>query len=102
MSTRTHYRIRSGDLHVVLVRNVDSKDFLSQVVDKLERPPRFFRPGSRTHYDPISLKMRSCLGWSEADLIRKSEVLQQQAVQQGGHFGEFFWIFPPALATSFA
>ncbi len=53
-------------------------------------------------YDPVSLKMRSCLGWSEADLLRETEFLRQQAVREGGHSGEFFWVFPAAFSPSLA
>ena len=54
----------------------------------------------RMQYDPITLKMQSCLGWSEFDLLRETEFLHQQAIGQGGHSGEFFWVFPPALLTT--
>jgi hypothetical protein len=49
----------------------------------------------RLDFDPITLKMRSCLGWSEADLQRESENLTQMARAKRGQTGEFFWVFPP-------
>lgn len=46
-------------------------------------------------YDPVSLKMRSCLGWSEAALRAEAEYVSRRAALEGGQCGEFFWIFPP-------
>ncbi|HUJ85451.1 MAG TPA: cobalamin-dependent protein [Burkholderiales bacterium] len=49
----------------------------------------------RLDYDPVSLKMRSCLGWSEADLRGEAEYVSRRAALEGGEVGEFFWVFPP-------
>jgi radical SAM superfamily enzyme YgiQ (UPF0313 family) len=49
----------------------------------------------RLDYDPYSLKMRSCLGWSELDLQRERDFLSFRAAVEGGQSGEFFWVFPP-------
>lgn len=49
----------------------------------------------RMQYDPISLKMQSCLGWEGDAIDRTTEFLNQQAREQGGQAGEFFWVFPP-------
>jgi hypothetical protein len=46
-------------------------------------------------YDPVTLKMRSCLGWPEKDLQREVEFINAEAGRQGGRVGEFFWVFPP-------
>ena len=46
-------------------------------------------------YDPITLKMRSCLGWSERDLQVEIEYINSVANRDGGRIGEFFWVFPP-------
>lgn len=46
-------------------------------------------------YDPVSLKMRSCLGWSEAELQTECDVMTHEANAAGGRSGEFFWVFPP-------
>ena len=51
-------------------------------------------------YDPITLKMRACLGWSEKDLQREIEFINGQAVRDGGRIGEFFWVFPPPQYVS--
>ncbi len=46
-------------------------------------------------YDPYTLKMQSCIGWSEQSLAAECAYLTQQAEQHGGATGEFFWVFPP-------
>jgi radical SAM superfamily enzyme YgiQ (UPF0313 family) len=46
-------------------------------------------------FDPWTLKMRSCLGWSERDLADTQAFLNRQAQIDGGRSGQFFWIFPP-------
>ncbi len=47
------------------------------------------------NYDPVWLKMKSCLGWSEQDLKTECEFLNDQAGESGGQVGEFFWVFSP-------
>ncbi|GEM_PF-5526848 len=39
--------------------------------------------------------MRSCLGWSEADLQAEHEHITKRAAAEHGRTGEFFWVFPP-------
>ena len=46
-------------------------------------------------YDPVSLKMHSCLGWSREALAREAAFLTGEAEAAGGRTGEFFWVFPP-------
>jgi radical SAM superfamily enzyme YgiQ (UPF0313 family) len=46
-------------------------------------------------YDPITLKMRACLGWTAQALQRECEHVAAQAAAEGGRAGEYFWIFPP-------
>lgn len=46
-------------------------------------------------YDPVSLKMRSCLGWPEAELAAAAEHVAAAAAREGGRAGEYFWVFPP-------
>ena len=48
-------------------------------------------------YDPVSLKMLSCLGWPPAALAEEAGFLDREAARAGGQAGEFFWIFPPPL-----
>ncbi|GEO98833.1 B12-binding domain-containing radical SAM protein [Methylobacterium haplocladii] len=52
-------------------------------------------PEHRLDYDPVSLKMTSCTGWSEAALQTECRFLTRQAAMNGGRTGEFFWTFPP-------
>jgi radical SAM superfamily enzyme YgiQ (UPF0313 family) len=52
-------------------------------------------PEHRLDYDPGSLKMRSCLGWSSEALAREADFLTDQAVKSGGRAGQYFWVFPP-------
>jgi hypothetical protein len=52
-------------------------------------------PEHQLDYDPVTLKMRSCLGWSVADLADTASFLTREAARAGGQSGEFFWIFPP-------
>jgi radical SAM superfamily enzyme YgiQ (UPF0313 family) len=52
-------------------------------------------PEHRLDYDPVSLKMRSCLGWSRDALAREAAFLNDQAARSDGRAGEFFWVFPP-------
>ena len=52
-------------------------------------------PEHRLEYDPVSLKMTSCTGWSEAALASECRFLTRQASLQGGRAGAFFWTFPP-------
>jgi len=50
-------------------------------------------------YDPVSLKMRSCLGWPEEALARECAHVSACAELEGGRSGEFFWVFPPPRRT---
>lgn len=51
----------------------------------------------RMDYDPVTLKMRSCLGWSEQALADECAFLAREATRAGGASGEFYWVFPPPL-----
>ena len=46
-------------------------------------------------YDPVTLKMRSCMGWTEAALQAECDFVSACAIREGGRSGQFFWIFPP-------
>jgi radical SAM superfamily enzyme YgiQ (UPF0313 family) len=52
-------------------------------------------PEHALDYDPVSLKMRSCLGWPQGALAGEAAFLSREAVRCGGQIGAFFWIFPP-------
>jgi radical SAM superfamily enzyme YgiQ (UPF0313 family) len=58
-------------------------------------------PEHQLDYDPVSLKMRSCLGWSREALAREAAFLTDQAARSDGRTGEFFWVFPPPAGKSF-
>lgn len=49
----------------------------------------------RMVYDPVDLKMRSCLGWTEQALQDECNYMARRAESEGGRSGQFFWIFPP-------
>ena len=57
-------------------------------------------PEHRLDYDPVSLKMRSCLGWSREALSREAAFLTDQAARTDGRTGEFFWVFPPPVTVA--
>lgn len=46
-------------------------------------------------YDPFSLKMNSCLGWTAEAIERECRFLSAMAQESGGAIGEFLWVFPP-------
>ena len=46
-------------------------------------------------YDPMTLKLRSCTGWSERELQTEMDYVTACAERHGGRSGEFFWVFPP-------
>jgi len=52
-------------------------------------------PEHKLNYDPVSLKVRSCLGWDREALAREAEFLTHQAAAHGGTSGDYFWVFPP-------
>jgi len=55
--------------------------------------------GYNMDYDLVTLKMRSCLGWSEQALQAECDHVTRCAEREGGHSGQFFWIFPPPVRT---
>jgi len=52
------------------------------------------KPEWNVRYDPVSLRMTSCQGWSEADLDEMREWIGAEARQAGGKSGEYWWWFP--------
>jgi radical SAM superfamily enzyme YgiQ (UPF0313 family) len=46
-------------------------------------------------FDPFTLKMQSCLGWTAAALQKEVNFVTEQALQNGGDVGQYFWVFPP-------
>ena len=47
----------------------------------------------RLDYDPVSLKMRSCLGWSHDELQREVDFVTRRAEIEDGATGQYFWVF---------
>lgn len=52
------------------------------------------KPQWNVRYDPVSLRMTSCLGWSERDLHEMREWITAEAFAAGGKAGEYWWYFP--------
>jgi radical SAM superfamily enzyme YgiQ (UPF0313 family) len=52
-------------------------------------------PEHQLDYDPVTLKMRSCLGWPAVMLAEEAAFLTREALAVGGRAGEYFWVFPP-------
>ncbi|MCP4788368.1 MAG: radical SAM protein [Fuerstiella sp.] len=50
-------------------------------------------PEHALNYDPVSLKIRSCLGWSEDDVRRECDFLNAEAHGNTGQIGDYFWVF---------
>lgn len=46
-------------------------------------------------YNPLTLKMTACLGWTEDALQDEVDFVTQQAVEQEGESGQYFWVFSP-------
>lgn len=47
-------------------------------------------------YDPYTLSMQSCVGWTEQDLLDMRDLLTRETMACGGTAGDFWWSFPPA------
>ena len=52
-------------------------------------------PSYNMQYDFRTLKLRSCLGWSEQDLLNEQAFLTREAEKSGGRTGDFIWMYPP-------
>ncbi len=50
-------------------------------------------PEHAIKYDPVTLKMRSCLGWTEEAMRQECEFLNQQTRSDSGQIGDYFWVF---------
>jgi radical SAM superfamily enzyme YgiQ (UPF0313 family) len=57
-------------------------------------------PEHELDYDPLSLKMNACLGWSQKALEAECAFLDGEAHRVGGRSGQFFWTFPPVHSLS--
>ncbi|MCA9061637.1 MAG: radical SAM protein [Planctomycetaceae bacterium] len=54
------------------------------------------RPEWNMRFDPCSLSMTSCAGWSETELLDMRAMLSRETIRCGGTSGDFWWSFPPA------
>lgn len=52
------------------------------------------KPEWNVRYDPVTLKMTSCLGWSEDDLRDMRAWISAEAGAAGGKAGDYWWFFP--------
>lgn len=52
-------------------------------------------PEHQLDYDPVTLKINSCLGWSKEDIQREVDFLSREAQHNSGQSGEYFWVFSP-------
>jgi radical SAM superfamily enzyme YgiQ (UPF0313 family) len=51
-------------------------------------------PEWKIRFDPKTLVLRSCLGWSEEAIATMRKELQAYALASGGTAGDFWWSFP--------
>lgn len=47
-------------------------------------------PEYKLDFDPITLEMRSCLGWTKEDLLRTFDFLTEEAEKHGGRWTRYF------------
>ncbi|MDR7038067.1 radical SAM superfamily enzyme YgiQ (UPF0313 family) [Methylobacterium sp. BE186] len=52
------------------------------------------RPEWDIRFDPVTLTLQSCAGWSEEAVARTRAELRARALAAGGKAGEFWWSFP--------
>ena len=52
------------------------------------------RPEWNVRFDPQTLTMCSCEGWSEEAVAHTRAELRRRALAAGGKAGEFWWTFP--------
>lgn len=48
----------------------------------------------QVRFDPVSLRMTSCLGWSERELADMRAWITAEALAAGGKAGDYWWWFP--------
>ncbi len=57
------------------------------------------RPDWQMRFDPLTMAMRSCLGWREDDIANTRSMLDAAAAAAGGRSGRYWWSFPRRGAT---
>jgi len=55
------------------------------------------KPEWNVCYDPVSLRMTSCEGWSDEQLQEMNGWITREAHAAGGKAGDFWWYFPPKV-----
>ena len=48
-------------------------------------------------FDPFTMSMESCVGWSETELLDMRTMLSRETIRCGGTSGQFWWSFPPPV-----
>ena len=74
-----------------------SLPYALRVYHCLVLPSALMQRSPREHaldYDPVSLKMQSCLGWTRESLSETVDFVTKAAERENGATGEFFWVFP--------
>ncbi len=74
-----------------------SLSYALRVYHCLVLPSALMKRSPKEHmldYDPVTLKMRSCLGWTREGLAETVDFVNQHANRENGATGEFFWVFP--------
>jgi len=54
------------------------------------------RPEWRMRYDPATLAMIECDGWTPEEVTAMREELARETGKSNGHSGNYWWSFPPA------
>lgn len=57
------------------------------------------RPDWAMVFDPVTMAMRSCLGWREADIEATRALLDAEVAAAGGRAGRYWWSFPRTAAA---
>jgi hypothetical protein len=52
------------------------------------------KPEWNVVFDPVSLRMKSCMGWSEQDLLDMRAWISEESRTAGGKAGDYWWFFP--------
>ena len=50
--------------------------------------------GYQLKFDPLTLKMQSCLGWTSDELLQEVDFVTRQTQLSEGQTGDYFWVFP--------
>jgi radical SAM superfamily enzyme YgiQ (UPF0313 family) len=53
------------------------------------------KPEWKIQFDPITLEMISCLGWTQSDIQEMREYMTHYSIRSGGTSGDYWWFFPP-------